>query len=133
MESAAESAANGGRAYPTLTDEAPLDLPPGVVYPGAVPHQRGTLYSGQPAAGEMTSALPPNFAGMDHAPENTGSLTGHILSAGWSDSDQRERRSNTKVVVVMTLVFLTLVGGSLLMLFLANDVFSSMFGGLFKD
>jgi hypothetical protein len=63
--------------------------------------------------------------------ENSGSLTGHILAQGWSDTPQSRPRGNMKVVVIMLLVLLGLVGMSLLFLFTAGDAFTSFFQGIF--
>jgi flagellar biosynthesis/type III secretory pathway M-ring protein FliF/YscJ len=64
--------------------------------------------------------------------ENTGSLTGHILNQGWSDINQHASRNNRKVVVVMAIVLLTLVALSLLVVFTANDLIATLFGGISK-
>jgi hypothetical protein len=92
-----------------------------------VPQQRasGTVYGGTGGYPEMTMPVQMSFL------ENSGSLTGHILAQGWSDTPQRRRRGNTKVVMIMVLVLLGLVGMSLLFLFTAGDAFTRLFQGLF--
>jgi hypothetical protein len=94
---------------------------------GAVPQQRvfGTVYGRTGGFPEMT--MPVTMNSM----ENSGSLTGHILAQGWSDTPQPRRRGGTKVVVAMLLVLLGLVGMSLLFLLTAGDAFTRLFRGLF--
>jgi hypothetical protein len=92
-----------------------------------VPQQRasGTVYGGSGGFPEMTMQVPVSSL------ENSGSLTGHILAQGWSDTPQSPARGNMKVVVIMLLVLLGLVGMSLLFLFTAGDAFTSFFQGIF--
>ncbi|KXK62908.1 hypothetical protein AWW66_05785 [Micromonospora rosaria] len=61
--------------------------------------------------------------------ENSGSLTGHILSQGWSDPPNQRSR-NTRVVVVLTVSLALLVGVSVLVFLLASDLMSGLFDGL---
>jgi hypothetical protein len=91
-----------------------------------VPQQRasGTVYGGTGGYPEMAMPVPVSSL------ENSGSLTGHILAQGWSDTPYAPSRGNAKVVVVMLLVLLGLVGMSLLFLFTAGDAFTRMFSGL---
>ena len=113
-----------------VSDE-PVDLPSGVVYPSSLPPQQGTVYSArQRSAGDMTIAMP---NGYNPAVENSGSLTGHILGAGWTDdtTPQMTRRKNNKGVAMIALVFALIIGGAVLMVFFAHDLFSTLFGALF--
>jgi hypothetical protein len=63
--------------------------------------------------------------------ENSGSLTGHILSQGWAEPPDTRQRSNTKVNVAMLVVFLALIGVSLLFLLTAGTAFTDMINGVF--
>lgn len=67
---------------------------------------------------------------MNAAVENSGSLTGHILSQGWDRGVETNRRSNVKVGVAMLLVLVFLVGVSLLFLFTAGSAFTDMLNGV---
>jgi hypothetical protein len=126
--------------------------------PTAVPQQRGqgTVY-GAPGpywSPEMTMpvnspemTMPVNSADMTmpvsspidmtmpvtmNAVENSGSLTGHILSQGWDQGADTHRRSNVKVGIAMLIVLLALVGISLLFLATAGSAFSDWISGIFK-
>ena len=104
-----------------------------VVPTSGVPHQRGTVYGGADAGGvvgDMTIAVPTHA--YQDAVENTGSLTGHILSQGWSDINQQASRNNRKVVLIMAAVLVALVGVSLLVIITANDFITGFFGGIGK-
>jgi len=67
-----------------------------------------------------------------NAVENSGSLTGHILSQGWDQGADTHRRSNVKVGIAMLIVLLALVGISLLFLATAGSAFSDWISGIFK-
>jgi hypothetical protein len=67
-----------------------------------------------------------------NAIENSGSLTGHILSQGWDHGSDDGRRSNMKVGIAMLIVLLVLVGVSLVFLLTAGSAFSNMIHGVFK-
>jgi hypothetical protein len=82
------------------------------------------VYGGVGGYPEMTMPVPLSSL------ENSGSLTGHILAQGWNDTPHTERRSGTRVVIVMILVLLGLIGLSVLFLFTAGDAFTRMFTGL---
>jgi hypothetical protein len=86
---------------------------------------QGTLYDGHRRSdlGQRTiPALPVSV-------ENSGSLTGHILAQGWSDSPAQRDHSPAKVVIalVVGLGLVVLVG--LLIAGVAADAFRSLFGG----
>ena len=67
-----------------------------------------------------------------NAIENSGSLTGHILSQGWDRGVDTHRRSNVKVGIAMLVVLLVLVGVSVLFLLTAGDAFTDMISGVFN-
>jgi hypothetical protein len=98
---------------------------------GPVPQQRlyGTVYGGLGADAPIDMTMP---VSMDPV-ENSGSLTGHILSQGWAEAPEANQRSNTKVVVAMLIVLLALVGVSLLFLFTAGSAFTNLIQGVFKS
>jgi hypothetical protein len=93
----------------------------------AVPQQRGpgTVYGrtgGYPAI-DMTMPV--------SAPlESSGSLTGHILAQGWTDTPAARKRGNLRVAVIMLVVLTAMIGVSLLVLFMAGDAMTKMFSGL---
>ncbi len=96
-----------------------------------MPLQRGegTVYGPQQSPIDMTVPV-----SMNAAMENSGSLTGHILSQGWDRGVDTNRRSNLKVGIAMLVVLLVLVGVSVLFLFTAGDAFTDMISGVFgKD
>ena len=89
-------------------------------------HQPGTVYGGP--SGHLTVALPSG----NPAVENSGSLTGHILAQGWSDSPTTPA-STAKVVVVLLVGLGILVAVGLLVVLVAGDAFSSLFDGLLNS
>ena len=102
----------------------------GVPGQGGPQQQRGegTVYGAQPSPIDMTVPVSMN------AMENSGSLTGHILSQGWDRGVDTHRRSNVKVGIAMLVVLLVLVGVSVLFLLTAGDAFTDMISGVFgKD
>ncbi|MBF9128506.1 hypothetical protein I0C86_05815 [Plantactinospora sp. S1510] len=61
--------------------------------------------------------------------ENSGSLTGHILAQGWTDTPSQ--KTNTGRVVIVLLIGLgILVAVGLLVVLLFGDAFSNLFDGL---
>ena len=74
----------------------------------------------------LTVALPANSV------ENSGSLTGHILAQGWSDTPT-PTASTAKVVMVLLIGLGILVAVGLLVVLLAGDAFSSLFDGLLNS
>jgi hypothetical protein len=97
---------------------------------GQVPQQRlqGTVYGGMGADSPIDMTMPVSMNAID----NSGSLTGHILSQGWAEPPDTSQRSNTKVVVAMLVVLLALIGVSLLFLFTAGSAFTDLIHGVFK-
>jgi hypothetical protein len=84
-------------------------------------HPEGTVYGGP--EGHVTVSMPSNQV------ENSGSLTGHILAQGWTDTPSQ--KTNTGRVVIVLLVGLSiLVAVGLLVVLLVGDAFSSLFDGL---
>jgi hypothetical protein len=92
-----------------------------------VPQQRaqGTVYGASGGFPAVDMTMPVQMSSV----ENSGSLTGHILAQGWTDTPHARNRSNTKVVIVMLIVLCSLVGMSLLFLFTAGDAFTKMLSG----
>ena len=66
---------------------------------------------------------------MTNRLENSGSLTGHILSQG-ADDLPRSKGRTVRVIVFIAIILLVLVGGGFLIATLAqgyiNDVFSNL-------
>ncbi|MEU8296163.1 hypothetical protein AB0C04_02600 [Micromonospora sp. NPDC048909] len=83
----------------------------------------GTVYSaGTDGPGFTTIALP-------SPAETSGSLTGHILAQGWSDTPA-ERSSTTRVVVVLAAALGLLVVISVLIVLLAGDAVDGLIGSV---
>jgi hypothetical protein len=93
----------------------------------AVPQQRapGTVYGGTAGQSAIDMTMP-----VSSPMESSGSLTGHILAQGWTDTPAAQNRSNVKVAVVMLVVLAAMIGMSLLFLFTAGDAMTKMFSGL---
>ena len=114
-------------------DPAPAQQPgtPSIGWPStqgaAVPQQRapGTVYGGIAGQSAIDMTMP-----VSSPMESSGSLTGHILAQGWTDTPAAQNRSNVKVAVVMLVVLATMIGMSLLFLFTAGDAMTKMFSGL---
>lgn len=87
----------------------------------------GTVYGG-PGGGAGNTAL----SVPDHALENSGSLTGQILSHGRVDEPTPKSRT-AKVVVVLLIGLAILVAVGLLVAIGARDVFASLFDGLLES
>ncbi|GAA2705067.1 hypothetical protein [Micromonospora olivasterospora] len=79
---------------------------------------------GTDGPGFATVALPPGGS-----LETSGSLTGHILAQGWSDSPT-PRSSTRKVVIVLVASLAVLVAIGLLVVLLAGDAMNGLMGGL---
>jgi hypothetical protein len=60
--------------------------------------------------------------------ENSGSLTGHILSQGSADAPPPKSRT-AKVIVIIVIILLVLVGGGLAVAFLFEDFVTGLFDG----
>jgi hypothetical protein len=109
---------------------------------GGVPSAGTGMYgsgTGQSGEGRVYGGLA-DYAPADmtmpvttNAVDNSGSLTGHILSQGWREQQaENHRKNNTKVVVAMLIVLGALVGVSLLFVFTVGSAFSDLVGGIFK-
>ena len=61
--------------------------------------------------------------------ENSGSLTGHILAQGWSDTPTPRSRT-TRVVIVLAASLGLLVAISVLVVLLANNVMDGLVGNM---
>ena len=98
--------------------------------PGGIPpqHAHGTLYGG-PGHSAIDMTMPVTMNPL----ENSGSLTGHILSQGWDQGRDTGRRSNVKVAITMLLVLLALLGLSLLFLATEGSAFSDWVHGIVKN
>ena len=85
----------------------------------------GTVYGGPNAPADR----PPPASAMTNRLENSGSLTGHILSQG-ADDLPRSKGRTVRVIVFIAIILLVLVGGGFLIATLAqgyiNDVFSNL-------
>jgi hypothetical protein len=94
-----------------------------------VPQQRGqgTVYGGLGSDSPIDMTMPVPMSSL----ENSGSLTGHILSQGWAEPPDTRQRSNTKVAIAMLVVFLALIGVSLLFLLTTGTAFTNMINGVF--
>jgi hypothetical protein len=121
-------AASGADGQPFGGFAAPVSAPHQPIT--AVPHQRlqGTVYGGLGSDSPIDMTMPVSMNPL----ENSGSLTGYILAQGWHEPPDAWRRNNTKVVVAMLVVLLTLVGVSLLFLFTAGSAFTDMIHGVLK-
>ncbi|MFY1597659.1 hypothetical protein [Micromonospora sp. WMMD737] len=89
----------------------------------------GTIYGA--GAGGATEG--PGFSTVafpNNPVENSGSLTGHILAQGWTETPTEQRSSTTKVVVVLAASLGLLVAISVLVVLLANDTVGGLVGGV---
>ncbi|RAO49050.1 hypothetical protein [Micromonospora saelicesensis] len=85
----------------------------------------GTVYGNGEGAGFTTVAIPAN------AVETSGSLTGHILAQGWSDTPA-ERSSNARVMIVLAAALGLLVAISVMVVLLAGDALDGLVGSVLK-
>lgn len=90
---------------------------------GAASRAEGTVYGAGHGERDRTRSVPAGSL------ENSGSLTGHILAQGWSDTPS-SNRNNTKVVLIMLLVLTGMVGLGLAVVLAAGDGFNTLFDGL---
>ncbi|BCJ59085.1 hypothetical protein Jiend_25070 [Micromonospora endophytica] len=96
-----------------------------------------------PGGGATPETTPPGGAGLSAyygdmagsstvafpvAEENSGSLTGHILAQGWTETARERSTSTVRVVIVMVIALIVLVTISVLVVLLANDALSSVTG-----
>lgn len=86
----------------------------------------GTIYGGgTDGPGFATVSFPTN-----NPLENSGSLTGHILAQGWTETPTEERSSTTKVVIVLAASLGLLVAISVLVVLLSTDTVGGLVGGV---
>ncbi|HEX8627409.1 MAG TPA: hypothetical protein VF755_04485 [Catenuloplanes sp.] len=115
---------------PTVFASTPASAPPvtpGHARGGAAPAAQrapGTLYGGGHGAGDLTTAMPPHSS-----LENSGSLTGHILAQGWSDTPT-SNGTNTRVVLILIAVIVVMVALGLAGVLAAGESLNSLFDGL---
>ncbi|MFG1867586.1 hypothetical protein [Micromonospora arborensis] len=83
----------------------------------------GTVYGSGEGPGFTTIAIPAN------AVENSGSLTGHILAQGWSDTPA-ERSGNARVMIVLAAALGLLVAISVMVVLLAGDALDGLVGSV---
>lgn len=83
----------------------------------------GTVYGNGEGAGFATVAIPAN------AVETSGSLTGHILAQGWSDTPT-ERSTNARVMIVLAAALGLLVAISVMVVLLAGDALDGLVGSV---
>ncbi|QOC94989.1 hypothetical protein D0Q02_18655 [Micromonospora craniellae] len=62
--------------------------------------------------------------------ENSGSLTGHILAQGWTETPAERSGNTLRVVIVLAVALGLLVAFSALVVLLANDALSGLTGAL---
>jgi hypothetical protein len=92
----------------------------------------GTIYGGKDGA--SASAGP--AVGGGSPLENSGSLTGHILSQGTAESDDDDddeapvRSGNRRVIIIIAVIIVVLIGGGYLAMTLAQNFIDGIFGGL---
>ncbi|WP_433212863.1 hypothetical protein ACQP00_00825 [Dactylosporangium sp. CS-047395] len=89
----------------------------------------GTVYGGKDGA----SPLPLPSTGGGSPLENTGSLTGHILSQGTaeSDDDEEPRKSgNGRVFLIIGVMVVVLLVGGYFAVTLAHNFIDGVFGGV---
>ncbi|MFJ6196624.1 hypothetical protein [Micromonospora sp. NPDC092111] len=120
---------------PQFRAAAPVSAPPVGATPPAPPYP-GTPYRGGPdlasvaygggtdGPGHSTISLP-----TANPIENSGSLTGHILAQGWSDTPTTRSRTG-RVVIVLAASLGLLVAISVLVVLLANDVLDGLVGDI---
>ncbi|MCM0679094.1 hypothetical protein NCC78_31145, partial [Micromonospora phytophila] len=88
----------------------------------------GTLYAaGRDGPGFATVSLPANPV------ESSGSLTGHILAQGWTETPTEERSSTARVVIVLAASLGLLVAISVLVVLLAGDAMDGLVGGVLNN
>ncbi|MGX4657299.1 hypothetical protein ACWCHM_26785 [Micromonospora sp. SCSIO 07396] len=98
----------------------------GTPYRGG-PNLASVGYGGTDGPGHATVAFP-----AANPVENSGSLTGHILAQGWSDTPAPRSRT-TRVVIVLAASLGLLVAISVLVVLLANDVMDGLVGGMLSQ
>ena len=69
----------------------------------------------------------------DSPMENSGSLTGHILSQGLQDADDDEapaKSSNLRVVIIIAVIVVVLLAAGYFAVTVARDFMDSVFSGV---
>ncbi|SCG62753.1 hypothetical protein [Micromonospora coxensis] len=97
---------------------------PGTPYRGG-PDLASTAYGGTDGPGFATVSFPAN-----NPLENSGSLTGHILAQGWSETPATEKSRTARVVVVLAASLGLLVAISVLVVLLAGDAMDGLVGNV---
>lgn len=87
-----------------------------------MPRYRGTLYGGA----EGAEAAP----AVSTDPENTGSLTGHILAQGRTDEPPQTRSITTRLVLGLLIGLGILVTSALLVIAGVGGVLGTLINGL---
>ena len=91
----------------------------------------GTVYGGQPVTPVAT--VPAD--GGSSPLENSGSLTGHILSQGTQEADEDDyeepaKSSNLKVMIIIAVIVVVLVVGGYLAVTFSRSFMEDMFSGV---
>ena len=90
----------------------------------------GTVYGGQRVT--PVAAVPAD--GGSSPLENSGSLTGHILSQGTQeaddDDDRPEKSSNLKVMIIIGIIVVVLLAGGYLAVTFSKSFIEDMFSGV---
>jgi hypothetical protein len=91
----------------------------------------GTVYGGQ----RVTPVVTVPADGGSGPLENSGSLTGHILSQGTQvadedDEDEPARSSNLKVIIIIAVIVVVLVAGGYLAVTFSKSFMEDMFSGV---
>jgi hypothetical protein len=92
----------------------------------------GTVYGGKGGASASTGPA----VGGGSPLENSGSLTGHILSQGTAESDDLDddeapaRSGNRRVIIIIAAILVVLIVGGYFAVTLAQNFIDGIFGGL---
>lgn len=90
----------------------------------------GTVYGGQ----RVTPVATVSADGGSSPLENSGSLTGHILSQGTQEADEDDeepvKSSNLKVIIIIAIIVLVLVVGGYLAVTFSKSFIDEMFSGV---
>ncbi|WP_327007094.1 hypothetical protein OHA72_07350 [Dactylosporangium sp. NBC_01737] len=91
----------------------------------------GTVYGGQ----RVTSVATASADGGSSPLENSGSLTGHILSQGTQEADEDDedepaKSSNLKVMIIIAIIVVALVAGGYLAVTFSKSFIDEMFSGV---
>lgn len=91
----------------------------------------GTVYGAQGGTQVATGSADGGSSPL----ENSGSLTGHILSQGLEDADDDEepaKSGNLRVIIIIAVIVVVLVVGGYFTVTLARDFMDSVFSGVPK-